>query len=144
MGLFCNFKAPAFGRSNRPFNGDKLGCSLLMQPRRRLLVAGIPLAATFLVLLHAQEPKTDFARDIQPLFAKSCYGCHGAANQSAGLRLDSRDAVIGKVVKPGDSANSELYKRVAGLSSPQMPMGGKLAPADIAKIKAWIDAGDRK
>jgi len=113
-----------------------------MPPRRRLLVAGVPLAATFLVLLHAQEPKPDFTHEIQPLFEKSCYSCHGAANQSAGLRLDSRDGVIGKVIKPGDSANSELYKRVAGLSSgPRMPMGGKLASADIAKIKAWIDAG---
>jgi hypothetical protein len=113
-----------------------------MQPRRHLLVPAIPLAATLLVVLHAQEPKPDFAHDIQPVFEKSCYGCHGAANQSAGLRLDSRDGVIGKVIKPGDSANSELYKRVAGLSSgPRMPMGGMLAPADVAKIKAWIDAG---
>ena len=85
-----------------------------MPPRRRLLVAGAPLAATFLVLLHAQEPKPDFTHDIQPVFEKSCYGCHGAANQSAGLRLDSRDAVIGKVVKPSDSAHSELYKELRG------------------------------
>ncbi len=108
--------------------------------RHRLLLASIPLAA--LLCIEAQEPKPDFSRDIQPVFEKSCYGCHGAATQSAGLRLDQRDSVIGKVVTPGDAAHSELYKRIAGLTKDaRMPMGGRLAAEDIARIKSWIDAG---
>ena len=50
--------------------------------------------------------------------------------------------VIGKEIKPGDAAGSELYQRVAGLGEhARMPMGGKLDPEQIDLIKRWIDAG---
>jgi mono/diheme cytochrome c family protein len=90
----------------------------------------------------AADVKVDFVKDIQPIFAKSCAACHGAKTQMGGLRLDSRKIVMEKAVKPGDSAGSELYKRVAGIgSNARMPMGGKLDPAQIDLIKRWIDAG---
>ena len=34
------------------------------------------------------EDKIDFARDLQPIFRARCVGCHGAAAQLSGLRLD--------------------------------------------------------
>jgi hypothetical protein len=79
-------------------------------------------------------------QDVRPIFEKSCYSCHGPKLQSANLRLDSKPA---KVIVPGDSANSILYQRVAGLGDqPRMPMGAKpLDPAQIAIIKSWIDKG---
>jgi mono/diheme cytochrome c family protein len=84
----------------------------------------------------------DFVKDIQPIFVQSCYGCHGAKTQMAGMRLDSREIVVGKEIKPGDAAASELYQRVAGLGEhARMPLGGKLEPAQIDLIKRWIDAG---
>lgn len=84
----------------------------------------------------------DFARDVQPLFRKSCETCHGSKVQSAGLRLDSLTPALSKSVVPGNAAASELYKRVAGLGTGQrMPLGGKLSDAEIAAVKAWIDAG---
>ena len=90
-------------------------------------------------LLSAQ---VDFARDVQPIFEKSCLPCHGAKAQAAGLRLDTRDGALAKAIVPGKSADSEVYKRIAGIGSmARMPMGGNLADPQIAAIKAWIDSG---
>src|SRR6478672_8454339 len=90
----------------------------------------------------------DFAKDVQPIFETSCYACHGSKLQMGGLRLDEKKAALaggksGAVVEPGKSAESTLYKRIAGLDEkPRMPMGGKpLEPAQLTLIKNWIDSG---
>ncbi|WP_321477428.1 PSD1 and planctomycete cytochrome C domain-containing protein [uncultured Paludibaculum sp.] len=84
----------------------------------------------------------DFARDVQPVLSRSCEKCHGAKMQMGGLRLDAKTAAM-KVLRPGDSAASELYKRVAGLGDQaRMPMGGKPLPeAEVALLKRWIEEG---
>jgi hypothetical protein len=91
--------------------------------------------------------KVDFLKQIQPVFEKSCYSCHGPKVQMAGLRLNEKSAALaggesGAVIIPGKSADSPLYKRVAGLADPRMPMGGKtLEASQIELIRAWIDQG---
>ena len=86
--------------------------------------------------------QVDFAKDIQPIFQKSCYMCHGPNTHMANLRLDARDSVMAKVVVAGKSADSPLYIRVAGIGeAARMPMGGRLADDQIALIKSWIDQG---
>jgi len=84
----------------------------------------------------------DFTRDIQPIFKQSCSNCHGEKTQLGQLRLDSKTAAA-KTLKPGDSAASTLYQRIAGTSDqPRMPMGAKpLDAAQIALVKRWIDEG---
>ncbi len=92
--------------------------------------------------VHAQAPDTapNYARDIQPIFAKNCYACHGEKMQSGGLRLDQKQSVIAKIV-PGKHDDSELYRRVSGhTDKARMPMGGRLSDAEIAAIAQWIDA----
>ena len=100
--------------------------------------------------LRAQTPggKIEFARDIQPVFEKSCYSCHGPKMQMAGLRLDEKQAALaggqsGPVIVAAKSAESALYRRVAGIGeAARMPMGGKpLDESQIALIRAWIDQG---
>ena len=90
----------------------------------------------------AAQPAVDFVRDIQPVFEKSCYGCHAAKSQMGGLRLDAKN-LAAKTIVAGKAAESSLYVRIAGIGDqPRMPMGGKpLDAATIAKIKQWIDAG---
>jgi ankyrin repeat protein/mono/diheme cytochrome c family protein len=88
----------------------------------------------------------DFARDVQPIFRQSCYGCHGPSQQMNGFRLDRRkDALRGgtlSVIGPGNSEASRLYLRLLGNAfGQQMPPTGALPPAQIATIKAWIDQG---
>ena len=106
-------------------------------PARLAFFLGFAACATFLTA----APAIDFARDIQPIFAKSCNGCHGATAMG-GLRLDSK-ALAAKAIKPGNASASSLYTRIAGLGEQaRMPMGGKpLAPGQINAIKVWIDEG---
>jgi mono/diheme cytochrome c family protein len=42
-----------------------------------------------LIPLAASAQQVDFARDVQPIFERSCSRCHGATQQSGQLRLDS-------------------------------------------------------
>ncbi len=107
----------------------------------RLLLLGI-LGAS---IAFAQ---VDFVRDIQPLLAKRCAGCHGAQQQMNGLRLDDRESALkggnsGPVIVPGDSAASKLIIRITssqkGFAMP--PVGAPLAAAEVANLRKWIDDG---
>ena len=100
----------------------------------------------------ADEPapaKVDFVRDIQPLFEKHCYECHGPKKQEAGLRLDRRAAAlaggdVGHDIVPGKSDESLLAVAIAGATEEVSRMPAKrepLSPAEIASIKSWIDQG---
>jgi cytochrome c553 len=90
----------------------------------------------------------DFVKDVQPILRKRCAGCHGASMQSNGLRLDDGAAAIkggysGPAIVKGKSAESKLIERVtstkAGVMMP--PAGPRLTEAEVAVLRAWIDAG---
>jgi mono/diheme cytochrome c family protein len=89
----------------------------------------------------------DYARDIHPIFESHCTRCHGVDLQKSQLRLDSRAGVMrgglsGTVVSTGQSASSILVQRLTGALHPRMPFEGPpFPPAQIARIRAWIDAG---
>ena len=100
-----------------------------------------------MALLGSLQAQIDFTRDVQPIFAKSCYGCHSVKKQLGGLRLDSKTLAFaggqsGKSIQPSNAAESTLYQRVAGIGDQaRMPMGGKLEAQQIAIIRNWIDQG---
>jgi len=106
----------------------------------------IPLLFTALSL---SAQKIDFVKDVEPIFAAKCYGCHGPSQQLSGLRLDDRAAAFaggygGKVILPGDPAASLLIQRVTGANGLRpMPMGSsKGLPAEqVAILKNWIEQG---
>jgi ankyrin repeat protein len=110
-------------------------------------ISALAVVTAFPGLLAAQTPgKVDFRRDIQPLFQEKCIGCHGPSQQSAGMRLDRRSSAMqarGAVrLGPGNSAGSMVYLRISGTRyGPQMPLTGPLDPAQIERIKNWIDQG---
>ncbi|HET9180281.1 MAG TPA: PSD1 and planctomycete cytochrome C domain-containing protein [Terriglobia bacterium] len=88
-----------------------------------------------------------FAAKIRPVLAARCYQCHGPEIHQNGLRLDSLAAILkgsenGKVVVPGNSGDSRIIRRLAGLERPQMPYGGPpLTDAQIKMVRQWIDMG---
>ncbi len=89
----------------------------------------------------AQE--ISFGRDIQPIFAAHCLQCHSEKKQSGGLRLDAKAfALRGSIIVAGKAADSILYQRITAPDGEQMPpVGARLSAAQIALIKAWIEAG---
>jgi mono/diheme cytochrome c family protein len=96
------------------------------------------------------DRKIDFARDIQPIFAKHCYSCHGPKSEESGFRLDARERALaggdyGPAIVKGKSDKSPLAMRIAGFGDDErMPPeeGGKpLSPEQIALVRAWIDQG---
>jgi ankyrin repeat protein len=80
---------------------------------------------------------------VLPIFRQNCVGCHGPVQQTSGLRLDRKSAVLGRRgVVPGSSDNSFLFHRISGTAyGMQMPPTGPLRPDQIGIIKAWIDQG---
>ncbi len=94
-------------------------------------------------------PPVDFVRDIKPILAAHCYDCHGARKQKADLRLDNRSDAFnaggpdGKVIVPGRSGQSSLFKRVTAPDpDDRMPQKAEpLSAVEIARLKDWIDRG---
>jgi hypothetical protein len=96
-----------------------------------------------------------YETDMKPIFDASCVKCHSGDKPKAHLHMDTLEGVLkgskeGKVVVPGDSANSQMIKAVAHATEEQddwMPplknkAGIKPLTADqIGLIRAWIDQG---
>jgi hypothetical protein len=97
-----------------------------------------------------------YTADIQPIFAKSCYPCHGpkSAKPKGKLRLDTLELVLkggedGPALVKGDSAKSVMVAQVSHLGDPDdfMPPPNNKANApqltkeQIGLIRAWIDQG---
>jgi hypothetical protein len=91
----------------------------------------------------------DFVRDVQPILTAHCTSCHGAAKKRSGLRLDNARAVrtggdSGPAVVPGKSSESRLIQAVTGGNDDvkvMPPKGPRLEAREIARLRAWIDAG---
>ncbi|HVU27900.1 MAG TPA: c-type cytochrome domain-containing protein [Verrucomicrobiae bacterium] len=94
-----------------------------------------------------------FDKDIKPIFDAACLKCHDSTKPkiAAKLSLDTLAGTLkgsrdGAVVKPGDSAHSDLVLSVAHVGDPDsfMPKGKgakKLTDEQIGLIRAWIDQG---
>ncbi len=90
----------------------------------------------------------DFATAVKPIFQRACVSCHGEAKQKGGLRLDRKaDALkggdAGAAILPKKAADSPLVRRVTGADPDTVmpPKGEKLSAAEVATLRAWIDAG---
>src|SRR4051812_4237471 len=75
------------------------------------------------------ERKVDYARDVEPILSRSCFGCHGGQKTRGGLRLDDGKAALqggdsGPAIVPGKSEKSLLVQLAAGADSQRhMPPG---------------------
>ncbi len=115
-----------------------------------VLTSATAAVADLAKLPPAATRPVDFAKDIEPLLANSCYSCHGPKKQEAGMRLDSKaDALKGgeefgtKVLQPGKSAESVLVQAVAH-AHPDLKMpkkGDRLTAEQVGLVRAWIDQG---
>jgi uncharacterized membrane protein len=93
-----------------------------------------------------ESPQAFYTERIKPMIAESCLRCHGPTRQRAGLRLDSREAVLrgghSAIVVPGDPSKSRLIDALAYEDEDlQMPPDGKLTAAEIADFTKWVQLG---
>ena len=99
----------------------------------------------------ADEPAPpEFTRDVAPIFAKFCVGCHNADDSEGELSLESfaelqKGGSRGAAIVPGRADASLLIRAIAGEVEPSMPPEDNERPSDkeIAVLRAWIDAGAR-
>ena len=114
---------------------------------------GRAVAASLLVgsaggaVASAQTASVSFTDHIRPIFERTCWNCHGSVSQQSDLDLRTRETAIeggtrGPALVPGRAEESRLYRVLAGLDDPRMPMGGDtLTETEIAAVRTWIDDG---
>src|SRR5688572_30285383 len=86
---------------------------------------------------------------VHAIFAKHCLSCHDAKEADGELVLETHELLLkggdtGPAVVPGKAAESLLVKLIERTEKPFMPppkKGEKLSDAEIAVVRAWIDAG---
>ncbi len=85
-----------------------------------------------------------FETEIRPVLAERCVECHGEQEQSNGLRLDSREAILnggdaGPALVPGKPDESLLLKAVRREGDLEMPPDEPLSKAQIAALSRWVE-----
>ncbi|TXT30545.1 MAG: hypothetical protein FD138_2269, partial [Planctomycetota bacterium] len=109
------------------------------------------------VVLTAEQPANNspptaeqlrfFETNVRPVLAEHCLKCHGSKKQWAGLRLDSREALLrggdsGAAIVPGKPNESLLIRAVRQDDEKlKMPEDGKLADRQIADLVRWVEMG---
>jgi len=118
----------------------------------RFFAASICLSA-LAARLNAATPTPDYSALVEPIFTEHCLDCHGSTEPEGKLVMETFDLLMkggesGAVIVPGKSDESLLVRMIEGKFEKDgkkkiMPPGkrDKLKPAQIALIKAWIDAG---
>ncbi|MCI0335734.1 MAG: PSD1 and planctomycete cytochrome C domain-containing protein [Planctomycetes bacterium] len=94
----------------------------------------------------AQADESLFRNHVAPIFEARCVACHEGAKPKGGLSLVSAKRFraggdSGPVVVAGRPDESRLLEYISG-DEPQMPKDDvPLSAADVAAIRAWIEAG---
>jgi hypothetical protein len=122
-----------------------------MMGNASVLFAGLLLALSGIGRAPAAEPSAAdaefFEKQVRPVLVEHCHKCHGSSKQWAGLRLDSRDAILkggdnGPAVTPGMPEESLLIKAVRHTDENlKMPENGKLSDGQIAAFVRWVERG---
>jgi hypothetical protein len=104
-----------------------------------------PAAAKAAPALEAAKPNL-FETRVRPLLAGKCFSCHSGKVAMAGLRLDSRQAILkggqhGPALVPGDPAKSPLLQAVRYEGKLKMPPAGKLPDEEITALTRWVKQG---
>ena len=125
-----------------------------LQQNRRNRTARQVVESSFWVCLMAisANAQVDFSRDIQPIFRKHCYECHGPETQKSGYRLDVRDVAqkggdLGEAaIASSNAAKSPLFRYVSGeeeemLMPPKASGKPRLTNEEVTTIRTWLDEG---
>ena len=102
----------------------------------------LPVAAPLL----AEDP-VSFHKQVRPLLARSCQGCHNPGGAQSGLSLATYQDLLkggskGPAFVAGTPEKSLVIAYLTGEAKPPMPFGGKPLPGeDIELFRRWIREG---
>ncbi|MDB5310346.1 MAG: Planctomycete cytochrome [Gemmataceae bacterium] len=87
-----------------------------------------------------------FEKHVRPVLVERCLSCHGPEKPKAGLRLDTRAAMMkggesGAAVVPGKPKESLLVEAVRQAGDLKMPPSGKLPARELAALEQWVSHG---
>ncbi|MCA9410673.1 MAG: hypothetical protein KC944_05665, partial [Candidatus Omnitrophica bacterium] len=119
------------------------------QPEAVAMQGAAPMGKTEMASMSAekQEPVISYVEHIRPIFQANCFSCHNRDKRRSGLSLESVSDALeggssGQVIVPGKPDQSRLFRLVAHLEEPKMPLSGdKLDEESIQKIRTWIKQG---
>ncbi len=120
-----------------------------------LCVGGVPRPSALAAqaVSPASRSRIDFSRDIRPILADKCFGCHGpdAANNLSSLRFDSEAHVMAdlgngqRAIVRGNPEQSELVRRITAeqtsIRMPPVNSGRELTTEEIERLTEWIAQG---
>ncbi|MBL8829859.1 MAG: DUF1549 domain-containing protein, partial [Planctomycetaceae bacterium] len=109
---------------------------------RLFLLCGLILFATLFGSAEAAD-SVDFAKQVAPVLATRCAGCHDGLEKKGGLDLTQRATLLaggesGPALVTGDVDKSLLWQRIA---ADEMPPKHPLPVAERAILKTWIQQG---
>ncbi len=127
---------------------------IAVRPWCRLLAVAVAVLLAGLPALTAPLPaRVDFNYHIKPLLSDRCFFCHGPdeKGRKGKLRLDTKEGALKAleggmaVIKPGDTAHSELLRRITSTDPEEVMPPPKsnlaLSADEIALFKKWIEQG---
>lgn len=118
---------------------------------RHIVSVALSLVAITFVAGCSKEG-VSYSADIQPILNSHCLECHAQGKEGeekSGLNMETYAQLMsgtrfGPVIVPGSSVSSTLVRLINQQADKTINMPhdkGKIPDAEIAIIKAWIDAG---
>jgi hypothetical protein len=89
--------------------------------------------------LCTADNTTTYTNTVKVILEDNCTGCHGGANPSANIKLDSYNDLLA-YAKDNPKFLSSINHDGAALKMPY-PMGSaKMPDSTVAQVKKWVDA----
>ena len=113
----------------------------------RVVLCAVLAITSFLPLgAIAQSSAEFFSHEIRPIMERTCWNCHSDQIQSSGLDLSTREGALaggsrGPAIVPGNAVDSLLFRQVAGMEGPAMPLGVPLTEEEVEVFRTWINQG---
>ena len=119
---------------------------LLSANRRAVGLVVLAVAVGRLAAAATPEEASFFESRVRPLLVTKCQECHGGKIAEAGLRLDSRPALLaggdsGPVAIAGDAGHNRIVAAVKRAGDLAMPPDEPLSAEEVAVFEAWVAQG---
>ncbi|MEC8558207.1 MAG: c-type cytochrome domain-containing protein [Planctomycetota bacterium] len=96
---------------------------------------------------HAED-QISYAKQVAPIFAKYCAGCHSGAEPDGDFSLESSANLFAsnedeEILVVGEPAESRLWQLISGEADPLMPPEDEPKPSEAERklIRTWIEQG---